>query len=56
MCGPPGLVRSVLAVMDMMTDNEMDPPDVHTNKVKAVDGEVRMENIRNRGVMKDPDE
>ena len=50
------MVQSVLAVMDMMRDNEMDLPYVHTNEVKAVDGEVRMENIRNRGVMKDPAE
>ena len=28
--------------------NEMDLPNCNINKVKAVDGEVRMENIRNR--------
>ena len=32
----------------VLSENEMDLPNCHINKVKAVDGEVRMENIRNR--------
>ena len=38
---PDGLER-------VLHENEMDLPNCHINRVKAVDGEVRMENINNR--------
>ena len=41
------------ALEKVLRMNEMELPDVHVNEVKAVDGEVRMDNIRNRGVVKD---
>ena len=31
----------------VLKKNEMDLPSVHMNKVRAVEGEIRMENIRN---------
>ena len=34
-------------------NNDMELPRIDINEVKAVDKEVRMENIRNRGVVKD---
>ena len=37
----------------VLMENYMELPSVHINKVRAVDGEVRMENIRNREVMDD---
>ena len=36
------------ALEKVLKMNEMELPDVHVNEVKTVDGEVRMENIRNR--------
>ena len=37
------------AFKKVLMENEMNLPNVHINEVKAVAGEVRMENIRNRG-------
>ena len=37
----------------VLKENEMDLPSIHINKVRAVEGEIRMENIRNRGVVED---
>ena len=34
----------------VLLENEMDLPGTNVNKVKAVKGEVRMENIRNQSV------
>ena len=37
----------------LLTDNDMDLPSVHINKVRAVEGEIRIENIRNHGVLEE---
>ena len=37
----------------VLVENDMELPRTDINEVKAVDKEVRMENIRNRGAVRD---